>query len=183
MKLLVLIFAALAACSPMVYNQGVPNLYKVNAGVWRSGQITTVDGWEYVKAVTQAKQLHVIKLNFESEGSDELATKMGIDVHYLPIQPAGDQGFWRDIADVFETPDMRVVEIAIALLEYATPDDVWLVHCTHGQDRTGFVIGVYRVLVDHWTPDAAYAEMLAHDFHYELPALEWAWEHFAATFE
>ncbi len=39
------------------------------------------------------------------------------------------------------------------------------VHCRHGQDRTGLVIGPQRVLVEGWAPADAYAEMLAHGFH------------------
>jgi hypothetical protein len=182
-KLLVFIIAALAACSPMAYTHGVPNLAKVDTGVWRSGQITTADGWQYVREVTHAKRLHVIKLNYENEGSDELAVHLGIDVYHLPIQPQGDQDVWDNALAVFKGPDMNMVDLAISLLRTATPDDVWLVHCTHGQDRTGFVIGVYRVLVDKWSTDHAYDEMLAHHFHPELIGIEWAWEKFASIFD
>ena len=163
----------------MVYKHDVPNLAKVDTGVWRSGQITTVDGWEYVREVTGAKRLHVIKLNYPNEGSDQLAVQMGIDVHELPIQPQGDQSLWDDALAVFKGPNMTAVAIAVAFLQTATPDDVWLVHCTHGQDRTGFVIGVYRVVVDGWTPERAYGEMLAHNFHSDLFGIEEAWEKFA----
>ena len=36
------------------------------------------------------------------------------------------------------------------------------VHCLHGEDRTGLVIGAYRMLVERWSFDRAYAEMIAH---------------------
>jgi protein tyrosine/serine phosphatase len=39
------------------------------------------------------------------------------------------------------------------------------VHCQHGQDRTGLIVGLYRVFSEHWTPAAAYQEMLAKGFH------------------
>ena len=39
------------------------------------------------------------------------------------------------------------------------------VHCQHGQDRTGLIVGLYRVQTEHWTPAAAYKEMLAKGFH------------------
>lgn len=39
------------------------------------------------------------------------------------------------------------------------------VHCKHGQDRTGLVIGIERVFVEHWAPADAYAEMLTIGFH------------------
>ena len=39
------------------------------------------------------------------------------------------------------------------------------VHCLHGQDRTGLVIGLERVEQEHWAPDRAYREMVALGFH------------------
>lgn len=42
------------------------------------------------------------------------------------------------------------------------------IHCEHGQDRTGLIVGLYRVFQEGWTPAAAYAEMKAIGFHPEL---------------
>lgn len=39
------------------------------------------------------------------------------------------------------------------------------VHCRHGQDRTGLVIGLERVVVEGWAPADAYSEMLRLGFH------------------
>lgn len=39
------------------------------------------------------------------------------------------------------------------------------VHCHHGQDRTGLVIGLFRVISGRWTAAKAYDEMLASGFH------------------
>ena len=39
------------------------------------------------------------------------------------------------------------------------------VHCRHGQDRTGLVIGIERVELEHVAPADAYSEMLANGFH------------------
>lgn len=33
-----------------------------------------------------------------------------------------------------------------------------VVHCTHGRDRTGLVIGAYRILMNKWTFEMAQAE-------------------------
>jgi protein tyrosine/serine phosphatase len=40
-----------------------------------------------------------------------------------------------------------------------------LVHCLHGEDRTGLVIAAYRILVNRWTYDAAVKEMLSFGYH------------------
>lgn len=34
-----------------------------------------------------------------------------------------------------------------------------LLHCQHGKDRTGLIMGLYRVHYQQWTRDEAYAEM------------------------
>ncbi len=39
------------------------------------------------------------------------------------------------------------------------------VHCLHGQDRTGAMVGLYRVMSQGWTADQAYEEMVARGFH------------------
>ncbi len=39
------------------------------------------------------------------------------------------------------------------------------VHCRHGQDRTGLVVGLERVFIEGWDPADAYAEMLSYGFH------------------
>src|SRR4051794_21540897 len=39
------------------------------------------------------------------------------------------------------------------------------VHCKHGQDRTGLVIGLERVFNEGWEPADAYQEMLDYGFH------------------
>lgn len=39
------------------------------------------------------------------------------------------------------------------------------VHCAGGRHRTGSMIAVYRIAVDGWTAEAAYAEMKAYDYY------------------
>lgn len=40
-----------------------------------------------------------------------------------------------------------------------------LVHCTHGQDRTGIMTALYRVKHYHWDFEQAYKEMLNNGYH------------------
>ena len=46
------------------------------------------------------------------------------------------------------------------------------VHCRHGQDRTGLIVGLYRVIEQDWKPKDAYAEMLQKHFHTSLFGLD-----------
>jgi protein-tyrosine phosphatase len=180
-KIIVLAIAiGAAACSPMVYTHGIPNLDRVTDNIYRSGQITTDEGWAWVNVIAGSRHVHVIKLNFDAEGLDDLAKGHGFSLHALPIDPQGDQDLYDDVRAAFRAPDPQTVDAAVALLAHASDQDFYLVHCTHGQDRTGYVIGRYRVLVQHWTKEAAYAEMIAHHFHPELHGLHEAWERLVA---
>ena len=171
--------ALLVACSPMVYTHGVPNLAAVHENIYRSGQITTQEGWDYIASLAHGRKVHVVKLNFNSEGSDELAVKMGFDVHVLAVQPEGDQSIWDDVASVFKGPDQKLLDAGDEVLGECLihPDtDFCVGHCTHGQDRTGDLFGQFRVKHDGWTKDRAYQEMLDHHFHPELHGVHESWE-------
>jgi protein tyrosine/serine phosphatase len=154
-----------------VHNVG--NLSEVRAGLWRSAQPVTDADWAYLKSLGINK---VVKLNFELEGSDAGADKQNIHVFTLSIQPEGDQDVWDDVKDVFVQPNRQALIAAVALCR--TSPGV-LVHCSHGHDRTGLVIGLNRVINDGWTKDAAYEEMLEMGFHPELHGLHEFWEQFS----
>jgi len=145
------------SCSSTTYTHGVPNLVQVDTGVWRSGQPETPEAWAYLKSLGIKR---VVKLNFE--GSDDGARSI-----YLPIEPNGD------VVTVLEKPNAAHVDAAVAAL--ALRNGV-LVHCTRGLDRTGEIVGIYRVRSDHWKKSAARREMLARGYHPELIGLDEYWE-------
>lgn len=165
-------FLLLVCCSPTTYTHGVPNLVQVRFGLWRSGQVKSVEDWLYLKSLGVRV---VVKLNFSSEGSDDGARTIGLDVRELGIQPAGDSDMFDAITNTFVHPDES--RLAEAERVIASGGGV-LVHCTHGQDRTGLVIGRERVLFEHWSKDDAYQEMLANNFHAALHGLHESWESF-----
>jgi hypothetical protein len=154
---------ATSACSPMVYTKGVPNLAPVDVGknIWRSGQIALPEGWQTVKAMGIQR---IVKLNFEEEGTDQGAKDLGIEVVYLPIEPR------ENLLATVIPPDSMNIELALE--ELRKPNT--LVHCTHGQDRTGLTVGAMRVRVYGWKKSRAWKEMMDNHFHWELPGLmEW----------
>ena len=143
----------------MTNSPGIPNLFSVeqSQNIWRGGQ-PSPEGWIWLKehGVTD-----VVKLNTEGEGSDALATRMGMKVHPFPIP------WWRQ---TILRPDQSTLVNAVACLTQNV-----FVHCLHGNDRTGLVIGCFR-LSEGWTKGDAYAEMIAHGFHDELlQGLEGRW--------
>ena len=140
----------------MTITSGIPNLFAVDQDILRGGQ-PSADGWSYLKSqgITD-----VVKLNEESEASDAVAISMGMVVHYFPI-PWWRQMIWR--------PKQSDLVSAVALVKPHT-----FIHCEHGQDRTGLVVGCFR-LKQGWTKTDAYAEMLAHEFHPALQGLQGRW--------
>jgi tyrosine-protein phosphatase SIW14 len=163
------LFLLLFGCSATSLN--VPNLYQVKPGLWRSGQPTTAEQWQQIKALGITR---VIKLNFESEGTDDGARAAGLIVHEVSVQPNGDVDLFDAIANSFVSPDPAKLAEAQNIIRLGIGGI--LIHCTRGQDRTGFVIGQSRVLNDGWTKQQAYDEMLKYGFHPLLHGLHEAWE-------
>jgi protein tyrosine/serine phosphatase len=83
----------------------------------------------------------ILKLNTRDASEERQAVKrLGMTFIYVPTKPT-----------TISAPDRcrKVNEALEAMLDR----DNWpiYVHCAHGEDRTGFVIGVYRKLIDHWS--------------------------------
>jgi len=183
-RMLALVLATSDACSPTQYNMGIPNLVQVDACVWRSGQPQKSEQWRALKALGIT---HVAKLNFEAEATDDGARALGLQVQSFSIEPRGDLDPFDNLAHTFIRPDPKLVAAADAYISRFAPtmasgglpfcpQGKVLVHCTHGQDRTGFAVGRYRVLVHHMSKEAAYREMKAHHFHSSLHGIADAWE-------
>jgi len=153
----------------------IPNLRQVRPGLWRSGQPQNVADWEYLKSLGVTRS---IKLNFDSEYTDGFAKVVGIVPYVKSIQPEGDKDTISNITNTFVRPNTQTVEEAENLID---PSVGTLVHCTHGQDRTGYLMGRYRVNSEGWSKEDAYIEMLKFGFHPELHGLREAWEEFTPT--
>lgn len=149
----------ISGCTSQNLIHGIPNLKQVDPGVWRGGQPNS-EGWAWLKS---QGVIFDVKLNTESEASDALAETNGLHICRFPI--------------TFEqqtTGEPRPGQI-IGAVSCMSVGDVF-VHCEHGQDRTGLIVGAYRIILDHWSKDAAYREMLADGFHPILRGLVRSWE-------
>jgi protein tyrosine/serine phosphatase len=181
-----IILCSLTGCggAATTYDHGIPNLHQVSPGIWRSGQPTTKEQWQYLYSLGIRTSL---KLNDVRESDDSLASQAGPDtitIAYQPLEPRGDRDIISDITGTFVHPAEKDIQTIISVLRAGgvVPGGV-LVHCTHGQDRTGLVVGLYRVSVEGWAPEVAYNEMLAMGFHSELHGLQGYWETFALEHE
>lgn len=126
-------------------------------GTFRGGQPNEA-GWKRLAAMGVH---NVIKLNEESEASDEGAWRAGMVVYYVPVN-------WEQQLGLERMP-------ANFALSYESSIGGTYVHCQHGQDRTGLFIALWR-LRHGWTKADAEKEMLEHGFHKALFGLWDYWE-------
>lgn len=138
-------------------SHGIENLFAVEPDIFRGGD-PTPEGWNWLKGEGVRT---VVKLNTKAEGTDALAEKLGMIVYRFPIC-----WFYQTIWH----PSQSLLKQAVALVQPHA-----FVHCEHGEDRTGLVIGCFR-LSQGWTKDDAYDEMLGHHFHIGLQGLVRAWD-------
>jgi hypothetical protein len=159
MALVAALLCCLSGCVTPPPPSGIPNFAQVEPGLWRGGQPTT-EGWAQLKALGVKWD---VKLNTIHEASDDAARALGIQVIYLPI------------TFVEQTLGKPAPERLAAAVEALKRPGTY-VHCQHGQDRTGLVVGAFRVEVGKWSKAAACAEMKAHGFHPLLRGLYWSWQ-------
>ena len=65
---------------------------------------------------------------------------------------------WINLPMGSDPPTPKEVSTLLATLKQAPQSPVF-VHCQHGADRTGCMIGIYRVTQQGWTYPRAFAEM------------------------
>jgi tyrosine-protein phosphatase SIW14 len=138
-----------------------PNFLEVRPGLYRGGHPDTA-GMDYLKhlGVRRVLDLEVadwveaFPWNITQELDD--AQARGITEIRYPMS-----AFEPAISDTF---DQHMNEI-LALLATATPADPIYVHCKHGQDRAGLVIGLERVFGEKWQAQDAHDEMVRLGFH------------------
>jgi len=122
---------------------GVPNLHKVSAGLYRSAQPTH----EGMRNLEELGITTVINLRYFSNQDETLGTRIeAVRITTLTWAPAEEN--------------------AQAFLEIVSSRSGGpvLVHCLHGADRTGAMCAIYRITLEGWQPDEAIREMRHGDF-------------------
>ncbi len=147
MWMVAIILAGCATPSPPMPTPdatGVPNFSVVEPGLARCGQ-PTPNGFAWLK---QQGYTNIIKLNEDAEGSDAAAYNQ-LGMHMVGYHPLDT------LQQLLNVPDMRP-DFEQALREIL-PGTV--IHCEHGEDRTGVLVGMYR-MQHGWTKEKAWQEML-----------------------
>ena len=127
--------------------EDLPNFHEVHPFLYRSGE-PTVAGMHKLKEMGVRT---VIDLRAPSERAfdeEKVANELGLKYIMLTMTSA--------------PPTEKQVDTLLSTLKDAQKDPSKgsvLVHCAHGSDRTGCMVGIWRVTQEDWGYDETYKEM------------------------
>jgi protein tyrosine/serine phosphatase len=124
-------------------SQAIPRFDQVAEGFYRGGQPRR-QGFEYLK---QLGVKTVINLRAENQEAEEVKS---LGFHYVHIPMSA----WKRV------PESKI-QMFFQVLRDRDSYPVF-VHCERGADRTGFMVGLYRIAFQDWGADRAYQEARAH---------------------
>lgn len=127
----------LASCAPNY-------VAHVEGNLWRSSRLSEAQMLQFGKIINLEGN------NKYVEQERAFAEAHGIIWHHYALSESP-----------FVKPSVATLLTIEADIE-ADPHIATDVHCRRGKDRTGVVIGDYRIIRDRWSPSAAYDEMKAY---------------------
>lgn len=136
----------------------IPNLQQVTEQVFRGGRPVNHD----LESMQRNYGIHaIIDLENNEQAVNQekqVAGRIGVKFLSSPMS-------WQ-----VRPTDQQIDQILQALQD--EKNFPIFLHCAHGEDRTGLLMGLYRVEVQGWTPEKAYLEMLKLGFHPKFKALD-----------
>jgi protein tyrosine phosphatase (PTP) superfamily phosphohydrolase (DUF442 family) len=115
--------------------QGIKNFYQVDAHVYRGAQPTD-EGFQYLAEIGVKTIVDLREADERSKAEEAVVRNAGMK--YVNVPMTG-----------LTPPTPSEISAILRILEDETPGAVF-VHCKRGADRTGAVIGAYRIDHDHW---------------------------------
>lgn len=123
----------------------LPNFHKVTGYLYRGGEPSPA-GMKQLKDMAVKTLIDLRAPTEAAHNEKEQAKKLGMRYINLPMSA--------------EAPTQKQVDTLLATIDEAKRNnEPVLVHCAHGSDRTGCMIGIWRVKRDNWAFDDAYNEM------------------------
>ena len=137
--------------SSSVWAQSAPfQIKKVSDGLYRAN-LPDWEGMQELKKMGIHTIINLVTEKVDIEQEKSWANSLGIGYiskpisSYLPL----DDNYIVGIADLLKNDSLYPL----------------LVHCRHGEDRTGLIIGLHRIRVEHVAPAVVWEEMLQLGFH------------------
>jgi protein tyrosine/serine phosphatase len=133
------------------FAQTVPKLRRVSEGIYRSGRADEKGFTELVKTKHIKTVINLENVSYYVNQEAGWAKKQNVVFYSFPTS-------------AWAYPNDAKVDQILNLM--ADPENYpILIHCQHGEDRSGLMVGLFRVYKQGWTPEAAYTEMLNMGFH------------------
>lgn len=144
-----------------LFAHAIPKFVQVNGQVARGGRPSMQDvqdlkalGFKTIINLENSMKVVKAEMNF--------ATGIGMQYYSVPL------------ASLREPSDK---DVDFILQQLKNPDNYPVfIHCQHGEDRTGMMMGFYRFYFDGWTAVQSYKEMKALGFHAILFPLKHYWD-------
>ncbi|MBY0549146.1 MAG: tyrosine-protein phosphatase [Candidatus Obscuribacterales bacterium] len=125
----------------------LPNFHQVHPFLYRGGE-PTPEGVNQLNNMG-VKTIFDLRNPGEKKWDEESAArKLGIKYIAMPMNSAAPT-----------SKQVKTMMRAIESAKKAPADGSVFVHCAHGSDRTGCMMGIWRVTEEKWNYDAAYKEM------------------------
>jgi tyrosine-protein phosphatase SIW14 len=155
----------IAHCALAETNAVIRNFSQVTDGVYRGGAPDNA-GTAYLASLHIITDVDLESFRWPFIWSEKHKDKP-FDIHFM-AEPLFS---WSSIFSYIQPPitDKRMDKILDLLADPA--QQPVFVHCELGEDRTGLVIGLYRVTIQHWSPEDAWNEMLKFGYHPHFYAL------------
>lgn len=134
-------------------NVQTPPIELVSPGIYR-GPRPTQDTLAQLKSMGVQTILDLENTDSAIQAEQGWASNLGLNFVSEPMS-----GFWY--------PDDSEVDQIESILSDQTQWPIF-VHCQHGQDRTGLIVGLYRVFSEGVDPGTAHDEMVQKGFHTAL---------------
>lgn len=139
-----LLFVSFLIATPLLQAHSIPNFRQVHEGLYRGGRPSVQD----LKELKQMGIKTILNLeNHRYPVSQEKKVAAALNLNYISIPTAS----------FFKPKDVRVDQVLEILADPAQYPI--FIHCTHGRDRTGMMVGLYRVEKEGWPAAMAYREM------------------------
>ncbi|MBC7371188.1 MAG: tyrosine-protein phosphatase [Bdellovibrionaceae bacterium] len=152
-----LFIAAVTFASTFASAHNIPNFQQVHKELFRGGRPSVQD-------LRDLKKMGIRTiLNLENDNkavAAETDVAKALNFNYISIPTA-----------TFFKPSDENVDRIQEILKNPNNYPIFI-HCTHGRDRTGLMMGIYRVEADGWDPKLAYKEMVDLGFRKVLLALK-----------